>query len=173
MSKQGDEDTQFITLFPLLLHICRKFSHNKKFLKIDYHIDCVEPGKGSECAETKSEQRFMKIDAAILRRTVGGKAQETIQRRREPKPGQWPWKQMETDFKKKQPCNLVVGSWQRGAQRGSRGGEGQGRQRGGRPGAGAESRGEGTASKGQAPWAAGPGMASQRRRGMRGGGELR
>ena len=36
----------------------------------------MEPGKGSECAETKSEQRFTKIDAAILRRTVGGEAQE-------------------------------------------------------------------------------------------------
>ena len=74
---------------------------------------------------------------------------------------------METDgdrFRKKQPCNLVVESWQRGAQRGSRGGEGQGGQRGEWPGARAESWGKGTASKGQAPWAVGPGKASQRRR---------
>ena len=100
MSKQGDEDAQFITLFPLLLHICREFSHNKKFLKTDDHIDCEEPGKGSECAETKSERCFIKTDAANLRRTVGGEAQETIQRRQEPKPGQWPWKQMETDLER-------------------------------------------------------------------------
>ena len=80
---------------------------------------------------------------------------------------------METDFKKKQPCNLVVESWQRGAQRGSRGGEGQGRQREGRPGAGAESRGECTASKGQAgcrPW---DGFAEEAAVGGGGGAKMR
>lgn len=57
-------------------------------------------GRDLNAQRQKSEGCFMKTDAAILRRTAGGEAQETIQRRREPKPGQWPWKQMETDLER-------------------------------------------------------------------------
>ena len=79
MTKQGDEDTEFITLFPLLVHMYENFQ-SKKFLKIDYHTDCGEPSKGSECGETKSERCFRKINAATLRRIVGGEEAERQQR---------------------------------------------------------------------------------------------